>query len=73
MPDFLALDWEAHQLSGLEASTNRQGVTVRKSFVLTWPSHLDLEKDTKEAADWLKTQLAQQGVAARFGGVVVAS
>ncbi len=65
MPDYLALDWEAHQLSGLEASTTRQGVTVRKAFVLTWPAHLDLEKDTKDAADWLKKQLAQEGISTR--------
>lgn len=65
MPDFLALDWEAHQLSGLEASTNRQGVTVRKAFVLTWPEHIKLDQDTKEAADWLKKQLAKQGISTK--------
>ena len=51
MPDYLALDWETHQLSGLEASTSRQGVTVRKAFVWKWPEHLDLEKDRDEAGD----------------------
>lgn len=65
MPDFLALDWEAHQLSGLEASTTRQGVMVRKAFVLTWPEHIHFEQDAAGAADWLKKQLAQQGVSTK--------
>ncbi len=65
MSDYLALDWETHQLSGLEASATRQGVTVRNAFVLKWPEHLDLDKDGEEAGRWLKKQLAEKGISTR--------
>ncbi len=65
MSDFLALDWESHQISGVEASTNRNAVTVRKAFVLKFPDTFDPEKDGELAADWLKKQLAGLGVGTR--------
>jgi Tfp pilus assembly PilM family ATPase len=65
MTDFLALDWDSEQITGLEASTSRQGVSVRKAFLLNWPEELNLEKDTDQAAFWLKQQLAGLGVATK--------
>jgi Tfp pilus assembly PilM family ATPase/outer membrane murein-binding lipoprotein Lpp len=65
MSEYLALDWESHQISGLEAITTRQGITVRKAFVLTWPEDINPEKDTEQAAHWLKNQLARQGISTR--------
>lgn len=65
MSDFLVLDWESHQISGLEAITSRQGVTVRKAFVLTWPETIDPEKDVDQAAHWLKKQLGDLGIFTR--------
>lgn len=65
MSDFLALDWETHQLTGLEATTGRQGASVRKAFLLNWPDQIDLNQDTQQAAAWLKEQLAAKGISAR--------
>ncbi len=62
MSDFLALDWDTQQITGLEASTSRQGVIVRKAFLLAWPEGVNPEKDTDQAAFWLKQQLANLGV-----------
>ena len=65
MSDYLALDWENHQVSGLEAAVTRQGTVVRKAFVLTWPEEINPERDTEQAAQWLKKQLGQAGIATR--------
>src|SRR5688500_18213430 len=65
MSDFLALDWDSEQITGLDASTSRQGVSVRKAFMLSWPEGIDPEKDTDQAAHWLKQQLAGLGIATK--------
>jgi Tfp pilus assembly PilM family ATPase len=65
MSEYLALDWDSEQITGLEAVLSRQGVSVRKAFVLSIPEGINPEKDTDQAAYWLKQQLGEQGITAK--------
>lgn len=65
MSEHLALDWDSELITGLEAVTSRQGVSVHKAFMLSWPESIDVEKDADQAAHWLKQQLLGLGITAK--------
>jgi len=62
MSDYLALDWETHQLCGLEAEVSKSRVRIRQSFCLTWPEDIDPITDPKQAGEWLKEELGRLGI-----------
>ena len=63
MPDFVAIEWDQHQLCGLAATVTSARVRVRQSFRLEWPADFDRAGPT--AGEWLRQELAQRGVRAR--------
>ena len=63
MADFMAIDWDQHELCGLDAAVTSDRVRVRQSFGLEWPADLDRAGPT--AGEWLRQELAQRGVRAR--------
>ena len=65
MADFLALDWEEDGVLGVDASVQRNHVSIRSSFQLAWPEGLDLAKDHEQIGLWLKRELESRGVLAR--------
>lgn len=79
MPDYLALDWESHELSGFDATVGKGSVRVRKSFSLTWPTDAELAPEsnaggkTRLPADersrllgeWLRRELAALRISTR--------
>lgn len=65
MPDFVALDWEKHELNGLEADVTRSAVRVHRCFCLAWPEHLAPDEEPEEAGRWLRSELKRLGVGAR--------
>ena len=65
MADFLALDWEQHQVCGLEAHVEKDHVRVRSCFVLRWPDGTSPAKNPDQAGKWLREQLQQHGVSSK--------
>lgn len=64
MSDFLALDWERHQLSCVAAQASKGRVRVEQCFQLTWPEGVDPEAAPERAGAWLKDELRRRGVSA---------
>lgn len=62
MADYIALDWEEHRISGVEASVSRSGTEIGKTFQFEWPEFLRDAQDSRERGEWLKTQLDAAGV-----------
>jgi hypothetical protein len=69
MPDFLALEWDHDQISGLHAHVSGGRVRVRRAFVLPRPSVAVAGSGPLPIA-WLQTQLAERGIS---GGDVLVS
>ena len=69
MPDYLALEWDHDQISGLHAHVSGGRVRVRRAFVLPRPSIAVAGSGPLPIA-WLKTQLAERGISG--GEVLVA-
>lgn len=59
MPDYLALDRESHQLSGLEASVGKGSLRLRKAFTLALPTDEELaEREQKPGLLNAKQEMA---------------
>lgn len=69
MPDFLALEWDHDQISGLHAHVSGGRVRIRRAFVLPRPSVAVAGSGPLPIA-WLQTQLAERGIS---GGDVLVS
>ena len=65
MADFLALDWEEDGVLGVDASVQRDRVTVRSTFQLAWPAELDIATNHEQVGEWLKGELAARGISTR--------
>ncbi|HUG91230.1 MAG TPA: hypothetical protein VML55_10370 [Planctomycetaceae bacterium] len=65
MSDFLAFDWDRHQLSCVVAHVSKSRVRVEQCFRLTWPDGLDPDAAPERAGNWLKDELRRRGVSAR--------
>lgn len=62
MPDFLALDWENHQLCGLEGQISAGSVRVKNCFQLKWPDDIDPAEQPEQAGEWLGGELRRLGI-----------
>lgn len=70
MSSFLALDWEKHRLTGLDAEVVKSRVRVRRCFQLDWPDEPLEGTGAAEAAQTLRQEIERLGVKA--GQVLVA-
>lgn len=61
----IAIDWESHQLCGLEAEVSKGRVRVRHSFCLKWPEEIDPVGDPQQAGSWLKGELSRLGISGK--------
>ena len=61
MSEFLALQWDSHQLCGLDAQIVGSKVRVRQSFVLSWPDGLSPWEQPEQAGALLKKELERVG------------
>ena len=62
MSNFLALDWERHELSCVVAQVSKSRVRVDQCFRLAWPADLDPDAAPDRAGNWLKEELHRRGV-----------
>lgn len=65
MADILAIGWGEQRLIGLDAESTKQGVVVRRTFELEWPSDVKPLERPEEAGRWLKESLEKLGLAGR--------
>ena len=63
MADILAIGWGEQRLIGLDAESTKQGVVVRRTFELEWPSDVKPLERPEEAGRWLKESLEKLGLA----------
>lgn len=64
MAEFLALEWEHDQISGVQAQVAGGRVRVRRAFVLPRPVAPAAGSGLLAPVDWLKSELASQGISA---------
>ncbi len=65
MPDFIALDWEKHQINGVDAQLSKGKVHVKRCFRLLWSDDFDPVAQPGKAARWLREELQRLGVGGR--------
>jgi hypothetical protein len=65
MPDLLALEWDAQEVSAVAAQVARKSVQVKQFFVVAWPREIDAVGNPRQAGEWLKQELARQGIDAK--------
>lgn len=65
MPNYIALDWESHQLSGLDAEVTPKSIAVNHVFQWAWPEGLDASSQPEQVGEWLKRALADQQISTK--------
>ncbi|MBI1315003.1 hypothetical protein GC176_27240 [bacterium] len=63
MADFLALDWEADRICGVQADVSRSSVKIQNSFSGVIPE--EAIGQPERIGTWLQTQLKRHGISAR--------
>ena len=64
MPEYLALDFDTHQLAGVCARVSNQRLHIQQCFQLEWPANIDHWTDPAAAGAWLQRELARLRVSA---------
>lgn len=65
MADYLAIDWEPHQLSVVEVDGAKSKLKVRNAACFQWPETLNDDSSAAEIGAWLKDQLQAAGLSTR--------
>ena len=65
MADYLAIDWEPHQLSVVELDAGKSRLKVRKAHQFEWPETLGRNATASEIGDWLKSELASAKISTK--------
>ncbi|MEZ6072292.1 MAG: hypothetical protein R3C10_19040 [Pirellulales bacterium] len=64
MSEYLAIDFDTHQLAGARARLSNQRVRVESVIERTWPAELDPWADPVAAGQWLAGELRDAGLTA---------
>lgn len=59
MADYLALNWEKSELTGVEANVSGSSISVNRSFHIVWPNELNPSQDPISAGSWLKNEFSR--------------
>ena len=71
MPQLISIDWEADDLTGVEASVSDGEVRVRRCFNFVWPENIVPAEEPQRAGEWLAKSLKEAGVTADQALVVL--
>lgn len=65
MPDYLAIDWDGHEICGLEARVTKGRVQLQRGFRLAVPEEFIDQDDAQAAGQWLRGELTRLGISSR--------
>ncbi|QDT95460.1 type IV pilus biogenesis protein PilM [Gimesia aquarii] len=65
MADYLALNWEKSELTGIEATVSGSAVSIKQSFHIVWPDELNPTQDPISAGSWLKNEFSRLNISVK--------
>lgn len=65
MADYLALNWDKLELTGIEAQVTGASVLVKRSFQIVWPDEVSPAQDPITAGSWLKQEFTRLNLSAK--------
>lgn len=65
MADYLALNWDKSELTGMEAQQSGSSISIKRSFHIVWPDEVNPTLDPISAGSWLKQEFARLKLTAK--------
>jgi hypothetical protein len=62
MPNYISIDWEPANLTGVEASVSDGSARVRRCFNFDIPEGIALEEESQRGGEWLAASLKEAGI-----------